>query len=268
MGAWKAVRDSENIFAQFLWIGIDYLGESHEWPSRGSQSGLLNLGGFKKPRGWFRQALWDPKPVCYLGTYPAPENQNNLSIDAWPIWNYRCEEKIRVVCYTNCQQSQLMINGKAIGNFKDYDDNTGIVFWDIPFEAGKLEVVGFNNGQEVCRFAIQSSSRPSAILAKADSYTLDKEKDLAHIAVQITDEKGVPVMISDDEITFVVEGPAKLLGLEAGNNKDMGNYNDNVQRAYHGQLLAYIQTTGQEGKVKITFTAPWLKSTEILIDVK
>ncbi|MGL4412349.1 MAG: sugar-binding domain-containing protein, partial [Bacteroidales bacterium] len=56
--AWKYVRDNEHIFGQFLWTGIDYLGESGAWPSRGFYSGLLDFGGFIKPRGFFRQSLW------------------------------------------------------------------------------------------------------------------------------------------------------------------------------------------------------------------
>jgi beta-galactosidase/beta-glucuronidase len=30
--AWKAVRDREHIFGQFIWTGTDYLGESGAWP--------------------------------------------------------------------------------------------------------------------------------------------------------------------------------------------------------------------------------------------
>ncbi len=46
--AWKAVRDQEYISGQFLWTGIDYLGETAGWPVHGSQAGLLTLGGFPK----------------------------------------------------------------------------------------------------------------------------------------------------------------------------------------------------------------------------
>src|SRR5690606_37548726 len=42
LAAWKHVVDNEYIFGQFLWTGIDYLGESGRWPSRGFYSGLLD----------------------------------------------------------------------------------------------------------------------------------------------------------------------------------------------------------------------------------
>ena len=68
LDAWKAVRDNQHIFGQFLWTGIDYLGESGTWPARGSSAGLLDLAGQRKPQGWYRAALWSEQPVCYIGT--------------------------------------------------------------------------------------------------------------------------------------------------------------------------------------------------------
>ena len=35
LNAWKAVRDNDFIFGQFIWTGFDYLGEAGPWPSRG-----------------------------------------------------------------------------------------------------------------------------------------------------------------------------------------------------------------------------------------
>ena len=40
---WCAVRDNAYISGQFLWTGIDYLGEAHGWPIHGSSAGLMDL---------------------------------------------------------------------------------------------------------------------------------------------------------------------------------------------------------------------------------
>ena len=266
MDAWKAVRDKEFIFGQFLWTGIDYLGESGPWPSRGFYSGLMDLGGYIKPRGYFRQALWAEKPVAYIGTYPAPNNnRGGMSIDAWNVWNYADGQKIRVVCYTNASKARLFLNGKEVGETKEYDENTGI-WWDVPYAAGTLEVVGMDAaGNKTCGYVIRSSGRPYALTAKADDNSIVNGKGLAQITVQVVDENNIPVMLSDDEITCTIAGPAKLLGLEASNNSDMGNYRDNMQRVFRGRLLAYVQATGEPGEIKVNFTAPWLKPVEIVI---
>jgi len=269
MDAWKAVRDNEYIFGQFLWTGIDYLGESGRWPSRGSSSGLFNLGGFIKPRGHFREALWSSKPVTYIGTYPVSKSsgRNYSALDAMPSWNYNEGDMIRVVCYTNAPFSKLMLNGKQIGEPKSLNDSTGIIYWDIPFQNGKLEVVGMDKtNQQTCNYSIQSSGRPYALTAVADLQSVKKEKGLAQITVQVVDEKGIPVFLSDDELRCTIEGPAKLLGLEASNMMDVGNYSDNAQRVFHGQLIAYVQATGNAGKITVKFSSPWLKDAIVTIE--
>lgn len=289
MAAWKATRDREYIFGQFLWTGIDYLGESGRWPSRGFYSGLLDFGGFIKPRGYFRQSLWSDKPMAYLGTYPTPGRgtrsqsrdvltqtetgnaSDNVerapSMDAWSVWNYQEGQSIRVVCYTNADKAKLRLNGAAIGETKAYDDNTGIIYWDIPYKAGKLEVVGMDkNNNPVSGYTIQTSKRPHALQIVRAEKEIDKESGLAQIVVQVVDEQGVPVMLSDNEVTCRINGPAKLLGLEASNNTDMRDYTDNVHRAYHGRILAYVQATGEQGEIKIGFTSPWLEPAEITLN--
>lgn len=269
MQAWKDTRDREHIFGQFLWTGIDYLGESGIWPSRGFYSGLLDFGGFIKPRGYFRQSLWSDKPMVYIGTYPVRKEDKWLSQDAWPIWNYQEGQLIRVVCYTNAAKAKLLLNGTEIGSVKKYDDSTGIIHWDIPYKAGKLEVVALDaNNAPAATYAIQPSKQPYALkLVQADK-TISKDKGVSHIEIQVVDENGIPVMLSDNEVTCDVAGPAKLLGLEAGNNSDMTDYTDNKHRVFHGRILAYVQATGETGNVIVRFTSPWLKSIELDINFK
>ncbi len=267
LDAWKAVRDNDYIFGQFLWTGIDYLGESHRWPSRGFTSGLLDLAGFKKPRAYFRESLWSDKPMIYLGSYHKRENERTPSIDALPLWNYQSGDTIRVVCYTNCQKAQLNLNGQQLGNEKKYNTETGIIYWDIAYQSGKLEVTGYNNDQEAAYYTIETSKRPYAIVAMTKDKAISSDNGVAQIEIQIVDEDGKPVLLSDDEITCNTVGPVKLLGMEAGNPADMSDYTDNRQRVYHGRMIVYIQATGEKGKANVHFSAPWLKGTETELGV-
>ncbi len=268
MDAWKAVRDNDYIFGQFLWTGIDYLGEAHRWPSRGFTSGLLDLAGFKKPRAWFRESLWSEKPMIYLGSYLKTGRGRNLSTDALPIWNYREGDSVRVVSYTNCQKAQLLLNGKKIEAEKDRNDDTGMIYWDLPFHAGKLEVIGYNAGKEASRYLLETSKQPFGIQAVTTNEILSSDKGVAQIALQIVDEDGKPVLLADNEITCTTDGPVKLLGLEASNSADMGDYTDNKQRVFQGKMIAYIQSKGEKGKAKITFSSPWLREQVVELEVK
>jgi beta-galactosidase len=269
MEPWLAVKNNKHIFGQFLWTGIDYLGESGRWPSRGFYSGLVDFAGVIKPRGYFRQSLWSDKPMAYIGTYPL-KDEKEISKDAWAIWNYAAGEKIRVVCYTNAAKARLELNGKVVGETKAYDEKTGIIYWDIPFTAGKLEAVGLNkDDKEVSRYAITSTQQPSELVIADTNISIAKDKGVAKIMVQLKDQNGLPVMLSDNEVTCTITGPGILLGLEAGNNSDMTDYTDNVQRAFHGHIAAYVQATGESSQpIKVTFTSQWLKPVDVTVNVK
>ncbi|MDE6631868.1 MAG: DUF4982 domain-containing protein [Muribaculaceae bacterium] len=265
--AWQAVRDKDFIFGQFIWTGIDYLGESGAWPSRGLYTGLLDFAGNPKPRGMFRASLWSESPVTYIGTYPKPWRGNWLSIDAWDSWNYEPGDEIRVVCYTNSPKARLLLDGKVVGETTDMDDNTGIIHWDIPFAPGKLVAEGIgDDGHVESSYEIATSGRPYAIKLSADRDKLDKAGDLVHLFIEIVDENGVPVKLADNEVTVRISGPAELIALESGDNYDMGNYRDNRQRVYRGKLLGYMRAIDGEGPVKIEVRSPLLKSGYLRID--
>ena len=280
LAAWKAVVDNEHIFGQFLWTGIDYLGESGRWPARGFYSGLLDFAGFIKPRGHFRQSLWLDKPMAYLGTYAlkgggtatdawsvlesAQGRQRNQvpSMDAWPIWNYEPGQIIRVVGYTNAAKARLELNGTVVGPTKDYDQEVGIIYWDVPYAAGKLELVGMDaKGKEIIRQQLQSSKRPQTIkVLQGEQLQAKGAGGIVQIELQIVDEDGLPVVTANDEITCEIAGNARLLGMEAGDNSDVDDYTDNKQRAFHGKMIVYIQTKGKTSdEVMVRFSAPWLK---------
>lgn len=274
LDAWYAVKNKEFIFGQFIWTGTDYLGESGAWPSRGLYTGLLDFGSFPKPRGYFRASLWSEKPVTYVGTYPIHSRFKNskrlyLSADAWDIWNYDADQEVRVVCYTNAPQARLLLNGKVVGEMKPYDEKSSIIYWDIPYQAGELRAEGCDkDGNTLSSYSIKSSELPYALRVSADRTTLPEDKATAHLIIEVVDKNGTIVKLGDNDITCTIEGPARLLGLEGSNNSDMSDYTDNRHRAFHGRLLAYIQTTGEKGQVRVKFTSPLLQGTEILLNTK
>lgn len=264
--AWYAAKNKEFIFGQFIWTGTDYMGESGRWPSRGLYTGLLDFGSFPKPRGYFRASLWSEKPTTYIGTYP---KHSYLSVDAWDIWNYEPEQEIRVVCYTNAPQARLLLDGKVIGDLKPYDEKTGIIHWDVPYQKGELRAEGCDKaGNVLSSYSIKTSGRPYALRVTADRTTLSKDRNTAHLTVEVVDENGTIVKLGDNDITCTIEGPAHLLGLEGSNNSDMSDYTDNHHRAYHGRLLSYIQTVGTAGTVRVKFTSPLLKGAEVALVVE
>lgn len=256
--AWTAVRDNPFIFGQFIWTGIDYLGESGRWPSRGMYTGLLDFCGFLKPRGWFRTALWSENPVCYIGTSPRMSD----SIDAWDDWNYEDGQKVRVVCFTNAESAALFLNGEQVGVRKPVSLESGMVSWDVDYAAGTLRAVGYEDEVPVSEYETYTSLRPLALRVIPDRACFDGEGSVVQLTVEVLDDNGNVCKLADNIVACTVEGPAELLGLESGDNADMGDWTDNSQRTFRGRLLAYIRATGQEGKVTVRFSSPLLEGAE------
>jgi hypothetical protein len=120
---------------------------------------------------------------------------------------------------------------------------------------------------EISRNSILSSGRPHSIKILSGENTI-RRGEVAQIVIQVVDEQGIPVMLSDDEITCQIHGDARLLGLEASNNEDMTDYTDNKHRVFHGRLIAYIKADETEGDFQVKFSGHWLESAETKITVR
>ncbi len=255
--AWKAVRDNPHIFGQFLWTGIDYLGESGAWPARGSEAGLLDLAGNVKPIGHYRAALWSETPVCYIGTYPAArpnsrryrgrESREWISTYATALWNYDPGQRVRVVCYTNAPTARLLLcpqdadasaaaNYQPVGGQPTRDPATDVLYWDIDYAPGTLRCEASNGATS----DITTCGRPYALRATPDKTTFAAPDDVIQVSIEVVDEQGNLVPLADNNITCIVQGPARLLGLENADARDTSPQRDFQQRAHSGRLLAYI----------------------------
>lgn len=265
--AWKAVTDRDFIFGQFLWTGIDYLGESGTWPARGSTAGLLDLAGQRKPIGWYRASLWSEKPMCYLGTtgayrsYEANRanraraNRPNRAQPPHPYandtWNYREGDRVRVMCYTNAENVRLFLNGQPLDVTMQRHEETGILYCDIDYQPGTLRCEADNGAS----YELKTSGKPAALRLTTDS--------LMHVFVEVVDEQGNLVKDADNTVTLFVQG-GRLLGMENGNINNNAAprrapaYWPNQQlRVSGGKLVAYIQSEkGQQ--VTVRASSPYL----------
>ena len=271
--AWQAVKDHDYISGQFLWTGIDYLGEAGRWPDRSNTAGLLDLGGFRKPEYYFRQSLWTTKPMIYLGTSEIPKKHGAKSIwvhqKADPVWNWPSEKKIRVSCFTNCPEAELFLNGKSMGKKKLAAFPGKVICWDIPFREGKLEVIGKRNGKELCRYSLPTSGKPDKLTAVPDQDRMTSAlSDVQSVVVKVTDQNDVPVYGATNEVTCEITGPARLAGMESGNPRSVESYGSRHCQVYKGRLKVYIQPTGQPGQVSLKLSSPGLKSCQLTFEVK
>ncbi len=62
---WQFVSTYDYVAGDFMWTGIDYLGEAF-WPAKGSSSGVIDTCGFRKDGYYFYQSQWTEKPMVHL----------------------------------------------------------------------------------------------------------------------------------------------------------------------------------------------------------
>ena len=266
---WAAVADNPFISGQFLWTGIDYLGEAGQWPLHGSGAGLLDLAGLPKPEYHFRRSLWTTAPMIYLGTSDPPDGGEALTLwthkTAEPVWSAVGSKTRRVSGYTNCAAAELFLNGASLGVQTPGEGGGHVVFWDVAYAPGTLTIHGLDAGGEIAATDTLRTSGPARkLLAEADTEALlAGGLDLAHVLVSVIDADGLPVYNADHAITWTLTGPARLLGLENGDLASPEDYrtsrNTGVRRAFRGRLLGYVQSTSQTGPITLTLTASGLE---------
>lgn len=265
---WLAVKDKEYISAQFLWTGIDFLGETQGWPSHGSEAGILDIAGFEKVSYYFRQSLWSDKPMIKLfASYDEPRSKYYLyNKNLVSSWNFMQDEDVYVTCLTNCKKVELFLNDRSLGSQYLKDDSRSYLIWKVPFEKGELKAIAIDEkGQKYEEFLNTGGAPAGLQMYCTDPQITADGLDMAHVIVEIVDGSGQLVSRAEDLIYVSIEGPGQILGLENGNLEDNTPYALRCRRAYNGKLLIYIGSTPESGEIKVKAQARGLKSAEVII---
>ena len=241
------------VAGDFMWTGIDYLGEAH-WPARSSSAGVLDTCGFEKDSYYFYQSIWKrPEPVAHL----------------LPHWNLQVEEGtiIPVLGYTSCESAELFLNGKSYGRkayaypaygmterYGHFDKapvpvNTDDLFlsWDVPYIPGCVELVGYIDGREAARHTVRTAGEPAAV--KLNCYRSEMKGDgldIAQIEAEILDEHGNLCVQADIKLTFTVQGPGYAAAVDNGNPEGMESLRGSCIHAFHGRAYVIIQSDETE----------------------
>jgi hypothetical protein len=268
-GAWRAVMDNDYIAGQFLWVGYDFLGEARGWPVRNSQSGLFDLCGFKKPNGWFRQALWSDVPMVYLTVRRAGGGGRGFERGGGSHWNRNEGEQTTVTAYSNCAETELFLNGRSLGAGTAASNMGPVFVWDVPYEAGELKAVGKRDGKAVCETVLNTAGAAKKVVLKADMQTLKANgADVCHLEFAIADEKGVIVPDAENLVRFYISGPARLLAVGSGNPSNHENETDAEHNAWQGQGLAVVKALREAGKVTVSASSAGLDGMEVTLDIR
>ena len=269
---WKFVREYDYVAGDFMWTGIDYLGEA-EWPMRGSTFGAMDTCGFPKDAYYFYQSQWSEEPMVHLS----------------PHWNWagREGETLVVNCYTNCDTVELFVNGRSMG-VKGYEfPRTGMegkygnyparaktlrttsdlhLSWDVRYEPGVLKAVGARNGDVVATQEVVTAGPAARVVLTADRMRLRADgRDVAHVTVRIVDADGHVTPTASDGVSFDVEGNGTLIGVDNGDPYSHQRFKGRTQNAFHGLCMGIVQTTQRAGSINVRASAPGLQGATLVL---
>lgn len=287
----KKDRDRAFFAGQFVWTGIDYIGEPTPYddvfPVKSSFFGAVDTTGFPKDQFFLFRSQWNAEPMVHL-----------LPMD-WT--SHRSKDEVVVWAYSNVPEVELFLNGRSLG-VRRFDTKTTAsgtpyletteatgddktvtsgpypgsytspngsaghlhLTWHVPFAPGKLEAVARRDGAEVARDVLRTAGAPTALRLTADRSRADAG-ELVFVTAEVTDARGVVVPDAAHALTFGVRG-GRLLGADNGRQESAENYTSPTRRAFNGMALAIVRT-GQAGSVTVTAQAHGLQTDSVTVPV-
>ena len=242
--AWFAVRDHAFIAAQFLWTGVDFLGECKGWPVRISQAGMLNLAGYEKPLFYQRKALWTEEPFVRIAVGDGQSERHGVWNEHFRWMGEPGQTKI-VSCYTNAKAVELFLNGASLGKKVLTDADGCRVCWEVPYQTGMLRAV-IDGGEDTL-----STAKPAASIALNPDTTALRANGLDTNQVEITllDEDGYPAL--DETVHCQIVGDMHLLGIENGRPDDLTPYAEPFRTSLDGRAVAYLRAGRVSGSATL-----------------
>lgn len=251
------------IAGQFRWTGFDYLGESGwtvgGWPARSYNHGVLDLAGFPKDTYYLYQSQWTSTPMVHI-------------LPHWTHPNLQKGTIIPVVTYSNCDEVELLLNGKSLGRKKQSDLHEFV--GNVPYQPGTLTAKGYRNNREAASTSSTTAENPSLLSLKATNQNLQPGvEDISILTFKVTDNKGIMVPWANDPVHFHIDGPIHLQSFENGDPIDVTPNQSKVRKVFYGMARGFFIATPQKGNIVVTAAAIlgdslFQEQTKIGIDVE
>ena len=273
-------EDHDWSMGEFIWTGIDYLGEPtpyySDWPSHSSLFGAVDLAGLPKDRFYLYRSHWkkDAETLHVLPHWTWPGREGQVT----PIF-----------VYTNYPEAELFINGKSQGRqrkdrsikIEDTENEDSqkaftrqkryrLMWMDTKYEPGEVKVVAYDEaGKAVATQIVRTAGRPHHLELSADRSTISPDgKDISFVTVRVVDKDGNLVPDDGRLLNFKVTGAGSFRAAASGNPASLDAFHLPRHHVFSGQLVALVQSAERAGEAVLTVSAKGLPSASIRIQVK
>ena len=244
--AWRAVKDNDFICGQFLWTGIDFLGECHGWPVRISQAGLLDLAGNEKPLAYQRLAFWTDEPFVKISAEP---NRGQKWHGVWGerfLWDGAEGDMMYVSVATNQPEAELFLNGVSLGKKPVSLDTDCRATWEVAYAPGELRAIAGPAADTLCT----TGPAASIVLTPDKDAFIADGLDVIQVEVSLLDSEG-RLTGKDEDIRYQIVGDAEILGIENGIPDDLTPYAEKHRATKQGRAIVYLRAGTLPGEVTL-----------------
>ncbi|MHB8962650.1 MAG: glycoside hydrolase family 2 TIM barrel-domain containing protein [Saccharofermentanales bacterium] len=268
MSPWFDVRDNDFVIGQFIWPGIDYLGEAVNRSVRGKTGGLIDMAGFIKPAGYFYQSLWTEQPMVYACVTDSSRNyywsRSMQGHWSWPNvtegWNFPWAKDscVELCIYTNCEAVEITVNGGRRTMLKKSDYPNGIIRHYKAYSEGLCEVSGIIGGVRRCTHKLVTGSDPERL----ELACTQNDGEFAVVECCVKDDRGNTVTHQESSVEFGVSGTGRLVGTDSGDMSDFTEFSSVRRTTFRGRCIAVVKVNGQ---TEIAAYGSSLRSNSIII---
>jgi beta-galactosidase len=250
---WKLVADRPFVAGCFVWTGFDYRGEPQPstWPCASAHLGIVDTCGFAKDGFFLYRAMWTDEPLVHLLPHWSRQGMDG--------------EPVRVMCYTNCDEVELYLDGTSLGARKASPFEPPE--WSVPWAPGELRAEGRRAGRAAATDAVRTAGGAVRVRVSADRSRLAADgEDALPVSAWVEDAQGRAVPTASVRIDFSVAGPARVIGV--GNGDPLCHEPDRAasRSLFNGLCQAILQSSGASGRAVVTASSPGLEPARIAVE--
>ncbi len=288
---WEMVKKHPYVIGDFVWTGMDYIGESgighvvyssakedqswflQPWPWYLSWCGDIDILGNKKPQSFYRDVVWGESNLEMMVTTPAPEGKiARLSYWGWydelNSWNWEGYEglPLKVKVYSSFPEVRLELNGKLIGTRKLEPADRYIAEFELNYLPGTLKATGVEGERSETVSLVTARETRKLMLSPETDQLSAQRNSLVFIHVEARDEEGVLAINDHSELKVNISGEGELLA--AGNASPLheGSFTDGDFRLFRGKGLIIVRSTGTRGVIGIEAVSAKMGSARVVLE--
>jgi len=271
---WNQVIKNPWVIGDFVWTGMDYLGEAaigysayvaegaefdKGWPWFNAWCGDIDIIGNKKAQSYYRAVVWDRSRLELLVHSPIPPGEEEvISRWGWPdeqsCWNWPGSEgqKLDVTVYSSYPEVRLYLNDRLIGKQDLHSEDQYKAHFLVPYETGTLKAEGLSHAEVLESKILTTTGKPAGIaLYPERAEVLSVNNELVFIKTEIVDRKGKHVPNAEEAVTISLDGPASLLAAGNGAPNKVSSFKNPTFKTYRGRGLIILRLTGAPGVVDV-----------------